>query len=178
VFIYEAIAMAIFVFCINMSGSIIGVLLSLYVMIMWSYPVSGGHVNPAVTLGIYVKGMGQYKKNLMMCFIILLGEFAGAFGGAGVFLWITDDESISESAFKAQLYPRPGINVGKVFFIEMLGTGLFVLAVCLIKFSNTSRFISDNPALKVAFAVAMLGAVLNSCGPYTGGGINPAVGAA
>jgi len=78
-----------------MSASVEGVLLSLYVMIMWSYPVSGGHVNPAVTLGIYAKGWGNYKRNFAMCFLIMAGQFAGAFAGAAFFLWHTDDEVLA-----------------------------------------------------------------------------------
>jgi len=78
----------------------------------------------------------------------------------------------------ARLYPRPGVGIGKVFFMEMAGTAMFVLAVCLIKYSNTSRFISTDPMLKVGFAIVMLGAVLFSVGGLTGGCINPAVGVA
>jgi glycerol uptake facilitator-like aquaporin len=84
-----------------MSGNIYGVLLSLYVMIMVTYPVSGGHVNPAVTLGIYVKGWGNYKRNFVMAFLIMLGQFAGAFAGAAFFLWHTDDDVLAQSAFMA-----------------------------------------------------------------------------
>jgi glycerol uptake facilitator-like aquaporin len=84
-----------------MSGNAIGVILSLYAVIMWSYPVSGGHVNPAITLGIYIKGWGSYMKNAPICFLILLGQFSGALGGAGIFLWLTDAEELSQSHFLA-----------------------------------------------------------------------------
>jgi glycerol uptake facilitator-like aquaporin len=70
------------------------------------------------------------------------------------------------------------VNIGKAFFMEMAGTAMFVLSVCLIKYSNTSRFISSDPMLKVGFAIVMLGAVLFSVGHMTGGCINPAVGVA
>jgi glycerol uptake facilitator-like aquaporin len=66
----------------------------------------------------------------------------------------------------------------KVFFVEMVGTGLFVFSVCMIKYSNTSRFVSDDPMLKVGFAMVMFSAAILSCAPLTGGCVNPAVGLA
>ena len=71
VFIYEFIAMMVFVFCINMSADIYGSILALWAMVIWSYPISGGHVNPAITFGIYIKGKGKYLKNLPMSIVML-----------------------------------------------------------------------------------------------------------
>ena len=167
-----------------MSGEIEGITLALYAVIMWSYPISGGHVNPAVTLGIYAKGFGNYEKNFPMFITILAGEFAGGFCGAGVFKWLHDQPTGGSNMFqstiqlKAILFPRPGFDVGRVFFLEMLCTGFFVFAVCLIKFSNTSRFVSEVPFLKVGYAMVMLMMALHCCGWATGGCLNPAVGIA
>jgi len=157
-----------------MSANIPGIVLALYALIMWSYPITGGHINPAVTFGIYVKGYKHYLKNLPMFITILAGAFSGAFAGANIFLWIVK----GPSGFKAHLYPREGVDNGQAFFIEMVCTGFFVFAICLIKFPNTSRFVSEEPMLKVGFGIVMLTMALNACGPYTGGCLNPAVGVA
>ena len=46
-------------------------------------PVSGGHVNPAVTLAIYISD-GFWSRNLFYMLMIWVAQIAGAFAGLGL----------------------------------------------------------------------------------------------
>jgi glycerol uptake facilitator-like aquaporin len=141
---------------------------------MVAYPVTGAHVNPAITLGIYLKGNGKYKKNCPMFLNILVAEFAGAFAGAALFLWLTEDTGVE--LFKVHLYPRPGYSVVKVIFIELVCTMFYVFSICMNKFPNTNRFLSSDSMLKVLYGFIILAVCLYSSNPISGACLNPAIG--
>ena len=82
--LYEFIGTTFFVYLVLMStGNPIAVPLALFSMIIIFGDVSGGHFNPAVTLGIYV-WKGEYSKNFFFSDAIMLSQIVGAFAGMGL----------------------------------------------------------------------------------------------
>ena len=81
--------------------------------------ISGGHVNPAVSVAVYLNG-GLNEKDLAG---YIVSQILGAFAGAGILMLILGKESgLGANA----LYNN---NVGMSFLIEALLTFVFVLAI-------------------------------------------------
>ena len=76
--LYEAIGTALFVYMIIMStGNAVAVPLGLFMVIVIFGDITGGHFNPAVTLGVYV-WIGEYKKHVAQCLTIIFSQLVGA----------------------------------------------------------------------------------------------------
>ena len=81
---YEAIGSALFMYCILASGgNAYAVCMGLFASIMIFGGVTGGHFNPAVTLGVYTAS-GEYCKNLIFMILIIAFQLIGAVGGAAL----------------------------------------------------------------------------------------------
>jgi len=136
-------------------------------------PVSGAHLNPAVTLGVAVNtllGGGTLDAGLFITYIA--GEFAGAMIGAFL-VWLhyyphwaeTEDKGLKLAVFAT----GPAIrNVTWNFVSEVIGT--FVLVFVVLAFGNNKGLAGLGP-LSVALLVLVIGLAL---GGTTGYAINPA----
>ena len=79
--LYELIGTALFVYCVLASnGNIYAVCLGLFASIMIFGGVTGGHFNPAVTMGVYIAS-GKYCANLIYMIMITVSQFLGAVAG-------------------------------------------------------------------------------------------------
>jgi glycerol uptake facilitator-like aquaporin len=69
-------------------------------------PVSGGHLNPAVTIGVYLNEM-ELGKHAVTMILAIVGQFIGAFLAIGlVFLSYAQDFNTFEESLPLQyLYP-------------------------------------------------------------------------
>jgi len=134
-------------------------------------PVSGGHINPAVTLAVFVNGGIGFDTAI----VYWLGQMIGAFLGAVlVFLhyyphWaVTEDADLKLAVFST----GPAIRSTTWNFVsEVIGT--FVLVFVVFSFGNmggTGNLFAIGP-LPVAFLVLVIGLAL---GGTTGYAINPA----
>ena len=86
--IYEFLGQALFMYCVLVGGGSkgdpgIAGPLALFAMIMIFGGVTGGHFNPAVTLGVYI-WQGNWAKNLPWMLGIMASQVCGAL--AGMFL--------------------------------------------------------------------------------------------
>lgn len=141
-------------------------------------PISGAHLNPAVTLALAVKGITGWD----MLPVYFAGEFlGGAFGAYLVWLMfrdhfaVTDDEGAKQACFcTAPAIRRMSSNL----ISEIIGT--FVLIYTILHFTNGSVDIAGQVTpiglgtlggLNVAILVWAIGL---SLGATTGYAINPA----
>jgi glycerol uptake facilitator protein len=146
-------------------GWAMGVFLGVYV----SSPVSGGHLNPAVTLSMAY--LGRISWSLVPGY--LAAQTAGAFAGA-VLTWLTYkkhfDEAKNQDDIRGIFFTGPAIrSLGWNFVTEALATFAFILGVLFL--ATAKEDMGSLQALPVALLV--LGMGLSLGGP-TGYAINPA----
>ena len=152
--------------------------LAVFAGVVVAGPVSGAHLNPAVTLGLAIAGSFPWEDVLPY----ILAQFIGAMMGATlVYLMykdhfdITDDPGLKRAVFCTDPTIR---NNFRNMLSEILGT--FVLLICVFYFADGS--INDGTqttkvglgsigAIPVAFVVWGIGL---SLGGTTGYAINPA----
>jgi MIP family channel proteins len=138
--------------------------LAVAVMVSVTAPISGGHVNPAVTVGVWAAGkIGSGRA---------LTYVAAQFGG-GIFACLLLRFVVPLAVWKAANLGTPvlatGIDQGKGILIEALLTFFLVFT-----FFAT---LLDNRGLVPQAAGLMVGSVIAFdilvAGPFTGGVVNP-----
>jgi MIP family channel proteins len=119
--------------------------------------VSGGHINPAVTLGLWSVGKFPLKDVAPY----LLAQSIGAIAAAGTLVWIlgpVGDYGVT----------MPSIPIAQAFVVELGFTGVLGF---MIGATADSRFPSGITPLVLG---ATVGAGALVTGPLTGGSFNPA----
>lgn len=159
-YVTELIGTFFLVFTIGMSGNPLAIGSVLMVMIYMGGHVSGAHYNPAVTVGVYLRG--AMEKGDVIPY--LAAQILGAWMAASTVYLITG------STFA----PTPGAEYGAVeaLICEVLVTFALVLVILNVA---TAKATEGNSyfGLAIGFTV-MAGAY--SVGPVSGGAFNPAVG--
>lgn len=88
-------------------------------------PLSGGHINSAVSLGLFVAGRTSLIKTICYTLSQMAGSVFGAF-----FLWsIFGNNWPAARAFGSNSYDEAVFNGGQVWFAEALGTMLLMFNV-------------------------------------------------
>uniref|UniRef100_A0A2A4J8A0 Aquaporin n=1 Tax=Heliothis virescens TaxID=7102 RepID=A0A2A4J8A0_HELVI len=125
--------------------------------------VSGGHINPAVTVGALV--CGHIKLLKAVCYIVMQG--LGSIAGAAV------AHAVSSSTIKGKLgatIPYEHTKPIQVFALEFLMT--FLLVAVVLSVVDMKRGARGLGSASLAIGLCVTGC-LCSCLPYTGS-INPA----
>lgn len=153
-------------------------------------PISGGHFNPAVTIGMFIKELGKttnnvsWAVNLGFAALIITSQIVGAIVGVTITaLAMNLNQSdapmlpVGPTNYITQLCPAGGCNDGgkylsKVFWVEILMTFLFVSVVLQIVKHNGSQ---DMPVNALAIGITLYTSISIASG-LSGGCINPAVG--
>ena len=137
--------------------------LALLVVVASIGHVSGGHVNPAVTLGL--AATGRFPWRYVPAY--LLAQLTGALLGA-LATWATLGTPARAEAHLAATTPAPGVGAVQGLLVEALIT--FVLVFVVVSVATDDRVpVSVAPvAVGAALAVAVFIA-----GPVTGGAVNP-----
>jgi len=143
-------------------------------------PVSGGHLNPAVSVALACVGKFNVKK--LPHYII--GQYLGAFIGAAlVFLTYRESidlysgygpyqtEGVNATAGIFVTFPAPGVSNLGGFIDQVVGTALLLVAVLAIGFKGNKAVATSLGPLLVALAVVAIGACF---GHNAGYAINPA----
>ncbi|XP_054253092.1 aquaporin-6 [Indicator indicator] len=126
-------------------------------------PVSGGHINPAITLAFLMAS----QLSLLRALGYLLAQLLGALAGAGVLYGLTPAPVRGTLGLTAL---HPGVGPGQGTVVELLLTAQFVLCV-LASFDERQDGRPGSAALPVGFSLA-LGHIFGI--HYTGAGMNPA----
>jgi MIP family channel proteins len=127
---------------------------------------SGGHINPAVTIGLFV--LGKVKANQMVTYVFMQ-LVGGVLGGLGVLAMFT---MFKENAPKLGhlTYNEESLSMVKAIGIEAMLTFVLMLTV-LMTAVDASRSARQMFGFCIGMAV-FLGVLIG--GPYTGAAMNPA----
>lgn len=158
-YVTEFIGTFFLVLTIALTGNPIAIGSILMVMIYMGGNISGGHYNPAVTLGVLIRNKIKMKDAVPYWIF----QLAGAFTAALLSMWFTG------VTFAAT--PAPGIDFLRACVAEFLFT--FALVSVVLNVATTKKAKGNSYyGLAIGFTV-MVGAF--AVGPISGGAFNPAV---
>ena len=107
---------------------------SLLIMAYMIGPISGCHINPAVTLGMLL----ARKVDLTQAVYSWIGQVVGAIGGAAVIYGIASGrDGFQRGQFAANLWTGKYYGLGSAIVVEVLLTGLLVMVYL---FTATRKF--------------------------------------
>lgn len=130
--------------------------LGLLAAIAVSGHVSGGHFNPAVTLGALLDG----RIDVMGAIGYVIAQVVGAIAGSAVIL------ALSDQAVVAGTKNMPGVSDGGAFLTEVVLTAIFIAVILTVTKRDAGHAILVIPlTLLVIHAVGI---------PFSGASVNPA----
>ncbi len=125
--------------------------------------ISGGHFNPAVSLGLVSARKFPVKELIPYWVAQLVGGFGAVLAVAAVYSKLAVD--------KLDTAPGAGISSGGALLLELIATALFVIVICTVA-------TDDRAPWKGVMAPLMIGLFIftaaNAIGPASGGSFNPA----
>jgi MIP family channel proteins len=127
-------------------------------------PVSGAHLNPAVTVGLALNR--RFPWAYVPAYVA--AQFVGAIGAALV-AWVLYGDKARTVANLGATTPAEGLNAWRTFGAEAVVTFLLVSVIVLVAL---------NPRVPPGVAAMAIGFALTAAiligGPITGAGVNPA----
>ena len=140
-----------------------------FVLIFAAYafgPVSGAHVNPAVTLGMVV----ARRQPIQEAVGYWIAQFLGAIVAAGVLKYLVSQGGVTDQTgnLGSNAYDNGAINLQGAFVFEVLATAAFILVILLV----TDKFaIAGAAGLAIGAALT----AIHAFGiPLDGTSVNPA----
>ena len=130
----------------------------LMVMIFATGHISGAHLNPAVTLAVWMRG----KMSVADVPGYVIGQIAGALAAAYLVLFMKGNPTVTAMVFDSPIRP---------LIAEFLGT--FALAFVVLNVA-TAKANSNNSFYGLAIGFTVVSAAF-ALGSYSGGAFNPAV---
>lgn len=137
--------------------------LALLVVVASIGHVSGGHVNPAVTLGLAATGRFPWRYVPAYVVAQLVGAVLGALA-----TWATHGSAGREEGNLAATIPGADVGAGQAVLVEALVTFVLVFVVVSVATDERAQAGLAPVAVGAALAVGVLVA-----GPITGGAVNP-----
>jgi aquaporin TIP len=137
--------------------------LAVAVMVSAVGHISGGHFNPAITLGFLVTG----RLNPLLAVVYWVAQFVGAIAAAGLLRWIFNDETegnLGAPLLSSSIQPEAGL------LIEAILT-FFLVWVVFATAADPRGTFKSIAGLAIGFTVAM---DVLMAGPLTGAAMNPA----
>jgi aquaporin Z len=142
---------AIFTFDqVGVFGVAAGFGLSLMVMAYVIGPISGCHINPAVTLGMLL----AKKINTAHAVAAWIGQiFGGVLGGAIIYGIASGRSGFSSKSFASNLWTGDYYGFGSMVIVEVLLTALLVLVVL---FTTTKNFAPGFGGIAAGFTLMII----------------------
>jgi len=128
-------------------------------------PISGCHINPAVSVSFLVGG----KMSLIPCILYILAQMAGATLGAAVLYYITPANIEALNGLGGNDVAN-GVGLIQAILIEALMTMMLVMVIYSVAFSTPGP---ANGLASLIIGLTVTALVLVGI-PYTGCSINPA----
>jgi aquaporin Z len=177
-FMYELIGTMFLVLTINATnGNAVGIGMTLFFLLLLLGPITGGHMNPAVSIGVFINRPidGVSCIHLVNAWI---AQVVGGIIGMLIMVEMLSDGTLSPADREAMfphLTPRTHFY-WQSFFIECFCTFIFVMAVIIVKDVRTGASVhGGNPWLACFTIASTLTAMIFFAGNHTGGALNPAV---
>jgi len=127
--------------------------------------ISGGHLNPAVTIGYWVTRRLNSFDMLTYCGAQLAGACAAAYLLRGV---------IPEDTWRAVALGTPDLASGIARSPGMLIEGVLTMLLVFVVFATTADQPDASPAVAGMVTGLLIAAAALFGGPFTGGAMNPA----
>lgn len=158
-YVTEFLGTFFLVLTIALTGNPLAIGAILMVMVYMGGNISGGHYNPAVTLGVFVRG----KINMRDTFTYWVSQLLGAFVAVWACSWL-----IGKTFYVA---PAADVDFLRATTAEFIFTFALVSVVLNV---TTVKKAAGNSYFGLAIgATVMAGAI--AVGPISGGAFNPAV---
>jgi MIP family channel proteins len=126
---------------------------------------SGGHVNPAVSLALFL----DRRVSLLVALTYIVAQFAGGFAGAGILYGLGGFESGDQTAGQNMiLIDRLGAE--HAFFLEVFGTAFLILTILATIDEKRGHAPSYLQPLAIGIAILVMHIFLI---PFTNCAINP-----
>jgi aquaporin Z len=125
--------------------------------------ISGCHINPAITLGVFLSGRMNGKDAGMY----MLFQFIGAVIGSAILWVLTSNAGLTGTGANN---PQDGVTVVGALLAEIVFTCVFVLVV-LGATAKTNGATNNFAGLAIGLALVLVHLV---CIRYTGSSVNPA----
>mmetsp|Transcript_45637 Transcript_45637/g.33373 ORF Transcript_45637/g.33373 Transcript_45637/m.33373 type:complete len:229 (+) Transcript_45637:94-780(+) len=151
------------------NGNPLATAAGLFIAIMISDPFSGGHLNPSVSLTVYLVE-GRFRENWKVLIAFWVAQLAGGFTGLAIaYSWAGD----SMGLLIPTLNPDNSYisNFLWLLYIEFVLTLFLMISIQYVKNMGPTGDGVLGP-LTVALTIFTLG---NDGGPFSGGSMNPAV---
>ena len=124
--------------------------LSLLIMAYVIGPISGCHINPAVTLGMLL----ARKVDTTQAVYSWIGQVVGAIAGAAIIFGIASgQDGFERGQFAANLWSGPYFGLGSAIVVEVLLTALLVLVVL---FTTTKKFAPGMGGLVIGLTLTLI----------------------
>ncbi len=124
--------------------------------------ISGCHINPAITLGVFLTGRMKGKDAVMY----MIFQFIGAIIGSAILWYLAKDSGSTTTLTGANNFADG--QMGVAFVAEMVFTAIFVLVVLGVTAKNG---LNQFAGLAIGLALVLVHIV---CIPITGTSVNPA----
>ena len=158
----EMLGTALFIFGILGTSSPITIPFSLFASVCIWGDITGGHFNPAVTIGVFTT-LGDYSKNLGFMIMIIVAQCLGGMLGIGLNYAGSFDKPDSMVAVLAPTNPLTGepdnaeneLNFSmdlNVLINEVVCTFIFVSVILMVKGQHTA---GDRVGIGAAFFVCI-----------------------
>jgi len=153
----------------SQSNSLFAILAGFFIAITLTREISGGHINPGVTLTVYLAETDDKERNekansLWMYFV---AQASGAISAALLGLMI-----YNENIFN--LAPSPKVTPAEVFIMEIVGSTLFY-SLILVQGDPDAKLSNDKTTSTITITAGLAGGIALA-GNVSGAGLNPAIG--